>query len=156
MNGEVIDTGIGGVGRAERVALDGSFKTPTLRNIELSGPYMHNGSMATLEQVVEFYARQANFPEENARDLAPDIRGFSLSSTEKADLVEFLKNLTDDRVRAQSGVFSHPELPLKAGHTGDERMVTDDGTGNATFNIEIFAATGDAGGNDLAAFDKGL
>ncbi|MAB81149.1 MAG: hypothetical protein CMJ89_17520 [Planctomycetes bacterium] len=156
LNGEVIDTGIGAVGRTERVAVDGSFKTPTLRNVELTGPYMHNGSMATLEQVVEFYARKANFPEENARDLAPDIRGFSLTGTEKADLVEFLKHLTDDRVRAQSGVFSHPELPLKAGHPGDERMVTDDGTGSATFNIEIFAATGDAGGTDLAAFDKGL
>ena len=44
----------------ERDAVDGSFKTPTLRNVELTGPYFHNGSYATLEQVVEFYNRGGN------------------------------------------------------------------------------------------------
>jgi cytochrome c peroxidase len=44
-----------------RVAVDGAFKTPTLRNIELTGPYMHNGGMRTLTEVVEFYTRRADF-----------------------------------------------------------------------------------------------
>jgi hypothetical protein len=44
-----------------RAAVNGAFKTPGLRNVELTGPYMHNGSMATLEQVVQFYNRGGNF-----------------------------------------------------------------------------------------------
>ena len=50
----------------ERVAVTGSFKTPTLRNVELTGPYMHNGGMATLEQVVEFYTRGTDFGDVNS------------------------------------------------------------------------------------------
>ena len=46
----------------QRLAVRGAFKVPTLRNVELTGPYMHNGGMATLEQVVEFYNRGGNFP----------------------------------------------------------------------------------------------
>ena len=45
-----------------RVAVDGAFKTPSLRNVELTGPYFHNGGASTLMQVVEFYARGGNFP----------------------------------------------------------------------------------------------
>lgn len=44
-----------------RVTVDGAFKTPTLRNIELTGPYMHNGGMKSLEEVVQFYTRGADF-----------------------------------------------------------------------------------------------
>ena len=41
----------------ERDAVDGAFKTPSLRNAELTGPYFHNGGQATLKQVIEFYNR---------------------------------------------------------------------------------------------------
>jgi len=44
-----------------RTAVNGAFKTPSLRGVELTGPYMHNGSMSTLLQVVEFYNRGGNF-----------------------------------------------------------------------------------------------
>ena len=56
-NGEDVgqETRGGPISPTERIAVNGSFKTPTLRNVELTGPYMHNGGMATLEQVVEFY-----------------------------------------------------------------------------------------------------
>ncbi|HEY3595754.1 MAG TPA: cytochrome c peroxidase, partial [Polyangiaceae bacterium] len=74
-----------------RTAVSGAFKVPSLRNVELTGPYMHNGSMATLEQVVQFYNRGGNFrnPDHDA-EIAP----IGLSAQERADLVAFLKSLT--------------------------------------------------------------
>jgi len=71
----------------------GKFKTPTLRNIALTAPYMHDGSLATLEEVVDHFATgglaQAN--------LSPQIQPFTLTAQEKADLIAFLQALTDDR-----------------------------------------------------------
>ena len=152
--GEEFDTGIGPVSPNERIAVDGSFKTSSLRNVELTGPFMHNGSMKSLEEVVEFYARGANFA--NTRNLAPDLGGFELTGTDKADLVAFMEALTDDRVRNQSDVFSHPELPLKRGSMGDELTVADDGTGNAMPNLSVISATGAAGGTTILPFEESL
>src|SRR5262249_51927629 len=61
------------VGPTERVAVDGAFKVPSLRNVELTGPYFHNGGMATLEQVVDFYTRGGGFHEANLQNLHPAI-----------------------------------------------------------------------------------
>jgi hypothetical protein len=108
-----------------RAAVNGAFKTPSLRNVELTGPYMHNGSMSTLEQVVEFYNRGGNFVN-NEGD--PDIGPIGLqlqppSTHTKAELVAFLKALTDPRVKAQSAPFDHPSLLLSTGATGNENAV---------------------------------
>jgi cytochrome c peroxidase len=82
----------------------GRFRTPTLRNVEVTGPYMHDGSLASLEEVVDFYAaggRLIQPGERNAGDgrknpfKDPRVSGFELSASEKADLVSFLKSLTD-------------------------------------------------------------
>jgi cytochrome c peroxidase len=72
-------------GQAER------FRTPTLRNVELTAPYMHDGSIATLEEVVEHYAgggRESATKDERLKKLP-------LTRQNKADVVEFLKALTD-------------------------------------------------------------
>ena len=69
----------------------GKFKIPTLRNIELTGPYMHNGSISTLEEVIEHYNSGGN-DHMNKSDF---IRPLNLTSSEKSDLVAFLKSLTD-------------------------------------------------------------
>jgi hypothetical protein len=100
----------------------GAFRVPSLRNVELTGPYMHNGSMATLEEVVEFYGRGGNFTTQGKDSQFL----FSLVFTEqtKADLVAFMKSLTDERVRWEKAPFDHPSLPLHVGHTGDETAVT--------------------------------
>jgi len=113
---------------------------------------MHNGSMATLEQVVEFYARGTDFGDLNFRNRAPDVRGFDITEEEKADLVAFLEALTDPRVRHQRAPFDHPELPLKAGHVGDHEAVVADALGNAELEIEVVPATGAAGGPPIPAF----
>jgi cytochrome c peroxidase len=74
----------------------GAFRVPTLRNVALTAPYMHNGSLATLEDVVQFYAdgagRANGFP-----SVDPLLKGFDLSGQDKADLVAFLRALTDER-----------------------------------------------------------
>ncbi len=99
------------------VAVNGAFKTPGLRNVELTGPYFHNGGKATLMQVVDFYNRGGDFGRENREDLAPDIQPLGLSETEKVDLVRFLMSLTDERVRMEKAPFDHPSLCLPNGHS---------------------------------------
>lgn len=94
----------------QRVAVDGAFKTPGLRNVELTGPYFHNGGMATLRQVVQFYNRGGNFCNFNIKDLDPNIQPLGLSTEQENQLVSFLVALTDARVRYQSAPFDHPEL----------------------------------------------
>ena len=96
------------------VATKGAFKVPTLRNIELTGPYMHNGSMATLEQVVEFYFRGGNF--QNDAHFAALVLQQPITPQEKSDLVDFLKSLTDERVRWERAPFAHPQLKVPHGH----------------------------------------
>jgi cytochrome c peroxidase len=78
----------------------GAFKTPGLRNVALTAPYMHDGSQATLEQVIEFYDKGG----EDNPYLDGGIRALKLTPQEKADLVELLKALTSDDLQR----FSKP------------------------------------------------
>jgi cytochrome c peroxidase len=69
----------------------GMFRAPTLRNIAQTAPYMHDGSLETLEEVVEHYARGgAGHPTQS-----PFVSGFVLSAEDKAALVSFLESLSD-------------------------------------------------------------
>ena len=70
----------------------GAFKTPTLRNVANTAPYMHDGSLKTLKDVVDFYAGGGN----SNPNLDPKIKSIHLSGQERADLVEFLEALTGD------------------------------------------------------------
>ena len=77
----------------------GRFRAPTLRNVALTAPYMHDGSVATLEQVVDHYAAGGRGTGA-ARDApkpytSPLVRGFVANEGERADLVRFLESLTD-------------------------------------------------------------
>ena len=102
------DTGRFGVtGNPQNLA---EFKTPGLRNVELRAPYMHNGRLATLEEVVEFYNRGGDFP--NAPNF-PDnlIRPRNFTTQQKADLLAFLRRpLTDTRVANETSPFDRPSL----------------------------------------------
>lgn len=75
---------------------EGAFKVPTLRNVALRTPFMHNGQFATLEEVIEFYSKGGGRQFKN-QTLAIDdkISAFEITSDETADLVAFLKALTD-------------------------------------------------------------
>jgi cytochrome c peroxidase len=68
----------------------GAFKTPTIRNVALTAPYMHDGSLATLEEVVEWYDKGGH-PNPH---LSEKIRPLKLTAEDKADLVEFMKACT--------------------------------------------------------------
>lgn len=74
----------------------GSFKTSTLRNIALTAPYMHDGSLETLEDVVDFYNNGGRLKETDPVDdfQSGGIRPLNLSDQQKADLVAFMKALT--------------------------------------------------------------
>ena len=85
------DADIGLERRTYSVADRGKFKTPTLRNIELTAPYMHNGSMSSLEEVVSFYNNGGGT--RSTKDSR--VKPMNLSKEEEAELVAFLKTLTD-------------------------------------------------------------
>ncbi len=75
----------------------GKFKSPSLRNIELTAPYMHDGRFETLEEVIDFYSEEVN-PHPNAEfhwvGEDHNFRGFEFTDIEKNDLHNFLKTLT--------------------------------------------------------------
>jgi cytochrome c peroxidase len=101
----------------ERVAAEGAFKTPGLRNAELTAPYFHNGGISTLEDVVRFYNRGGDFPDVNRDNLDVDITPLGLSDQDVLDIAEFLRSLTDPRVRRESAPFDHPSLNIGNGGT---------------------------------------
>ncbi|HYP06273.1 MAG TPA: cytochrome c peroxidase [Bryobacteraceae bacterium] len=70
----------------------GAFKTPTLREIARTAPYMHDGSMKTLEEVIDFYYK-GGLPNKN---LAKTVRKLNLTADEKKDLVAFLTALSGE------------------------------------------------------------
>lgn len=86
----------------------GKFKSPTLRNVELTAPYMHDGRYATLEEVVEHYNSKVKL----SATLDPILTkanhtfGLQLSSQEKSDLIAFLKTLTDTTFISDTAISS--------------------------------------------------
>ncbi|MEO8902319.1 MAG: cytochrome c peroxidase [Polyangiaceae bacterium] len=93
-NGTFVDGG--DVGRAAVTHLSGDvgkFKVPTLRNVAFTAPYMHDGSLATLSEVIDQYARGGR----GDPTTDPQIKPLSLAEDEKADLIEFLLALSDEQ-----------------------------------------------------------
>lgn len=83
--------------------LKGAFKTPTLRDIALTAPYMHNGTYQTLEEVVEHYVRGGDVKE----NLDANMNPLNLTEQDKRDLVEFMRSLT-----SAPQLVVVPNLPL--------------------------------------------
>jgi cytochrome c peroxidase len=104
----------------------GEFRVPGLRNVGLRSSFMHNGRFATLEEVVEFYNRGGDFPNE-PNFAGQFIRPRNLSAQQKADLVVFLRDaLTDPRVAAELPPFDRPRL-----YSESNRVPVVFGTGRA-------------------------
>ena len=99
----------------KRTADVGKFKTPTLRNVAVTAPYMHDGSIATLEAVLDHYAAGGRTIASGANaGIGRDnpnkhhlIGGFTLSPQDRADLIAFLQTLTDEAV-LHDPRFSNP------------------------------------------------
>ena len=83
-------------------AMKGAFKTPTLRDIALTAPYYHDGSAATLRDVVDHYVRGGD----DRSNVSPDVRPLDLTEQDKQDLVAFMRALTGERT-----AFVAPQLP---------------------------------------------
>lgn len=98
----------------------GKFRAPSLRNVEVTGPYMHDGSIATLEEVLDFYAAGGrnitSGPHAGDGRANPNKNDFinqiSLDAQERADIVAFLKSLTDREL------LSNPKLSDPFAATG--------------------------------------
>jgi cytochrome c peroxidase len=113
----------------ERVTANGAFKTPSLRNCELTGPYFHNGSEVSLADVIDFYSRGGNFRDQNLADLDFEmIRQIGMIGHPNREiaLASFLRSLTDERVRWSRAPFDHPELLVANGADGTELAVLQD------------------------------
>ncbi|MDA9777115.1 hypothetical protein N9D38_01645 [Rubripirellula sp.] len=157
----VEDLGIGGVGFGATplsetlrsgvdpslAAVNGAFKSNTLRNIEYTGPYMHNGSMKSLREVVEFYARGGNHA--NEADRAPDVDGIKIlreDPTKIDALVAFLRTLTDEDAARSAAPFDHPSLVIANG--------CDDADNDIPCVIESTGRNGLTGNRRLREFDE--
>jgi cytochrome c peroxidase len=117
-----------------KAQVKGHMKVPTLRNIELTAPYFHNGKYLTLEDVVAFYTRGGDFPDNE--NLDPDIVriGQLLGKPgRQAKIAAWMRTLTDPRILRRAEPFDHPELIIPNGHTDElgheDEMVTLDATG---------------------------
>lgn len=161
-----------GVTNTFRDAVDGSFKVPSLRNVELTGPYFHNGSRATLEEVIEFYHRggdrrgpltaDSSGYKPNPTNLDPAIQPLNLTATDISSLVAFLKSLTDERVRWEQAPFDHPSLLIPNGEIGDQHTVSAQRSTNQAMDDSLqLPAIGQAGRaakglGPILPFDAGL
>jgi hypothetical protein len=140
-----------------RVARNGSFKAPQLRNVELTGPYFHNGSKLTLRQVVDFYTRGGDFPVTNAAHRDFNIMNLNLevqsnlSEAEKVALVDFLLQLTDERVAHEQAPFDRPEFFVPLDGTAPENTFGRDGfQANVANGMFLHVPVVGAGGRDAA------
>lgn len=132
---------------------DGSFKVPSLRNVELTAPYFHNGGQLTLKQVVDFYNRGGDFKDENIADVPTDITDLGLTPAEKEALISFLTSLTDPRVKYERAPFDHPQLLVPNGHPAAAGKITTDAQGRAITTFLEIPAVGRAGGPGTPNFN---
>ncbi len=102
----------------------GAFRVPTLRNVALRAPFMHNGGLASLNEVLSFYVRGGDFDAPNKDGL---IAPLFLSATERVDLLAYLVNaLTDPRIASEQPPFDRPTL-----YTESDRVPRIEGSGRS-------------------------
>ena len=126
----------------------GAFKVPTLRNIDLFGPYARNGSVLTLAQILDLYSRGGNFPAGNAKNLHPAIPTIEKFFSGQppgihTGIVAFLRTLTDERVKEDAAPFDHPALFIPNWNDPDNGPMSNVfGTGELFGNLPAVGALG--------------
>lgn len=134
--------------------VDGAFKTPGLRNVELTAPYFHHGGYLTLREVIDFYSRGGDFfpiTSFSGTIISP-LSVPQFTQEEQDQLLAFLLTLTDERVRYQRAPFDHPQIFIPNGHPVNHTLVINDGTGKALDTLLEIPAVGAAGGAPLPLF----
>ncbi|MCP9450592.1 MAG: hypothetical protein NNA21_11100 [Nitrospira sp.] len=102
----------------EPIVVDGAFKVPGLRNVELTAPYFHTGGHRTLRDVVDFYSRGGD---SHTGMITLDgteivtLEVFTFTQDEMHALEAFLRSLTDERVRYKRAPFDHPQIFIPNG-----------------------------------------
>lgn len=109
VNGEGELTDLGRYDETKKESDKGAFKTPTLRNVAKTTPYMHDGSLKTLKEVVDFYAGGGN----SNPHLDKEIKEIKLSGQDRADLVAFLESLTGETPAASGPPESAQKIHVK-------------------------------------------
>lgn len=134
---------------------DGSFKTPSLRNLDLTAPYFHNGSARTIQEALAVYNNGGLFRNPN---LHPEMAVLGLSSVDITDITNFLLMLTDPRIARDQAPFDHPSLTIPNGHKVTNGLLTAvPGTTDAVDNFITLPATGSVGNfTKQATFDQNL
>jgi cytochrome c peroxidase len=113
----------------EPIVVDGAFKVPGLRNVELTAPYFHNGGQVDLPAVLEFYSHAGDAHEGMVTLDGVEIELMSIltfSTEERQALEAFLLSLTDERVRFQKAPFDHPQLFIPNGPGAPRSIVPGD------------------------------
>jgi len=150
-NGMPIDPNDAGAGETVP-GFENLFKIPTLRNVELTAPYMHNGAIETLEDVVRFYSEETETNEWNFGFIPEG--GFDFSDAEQAALVAFLKTLTDHTF-VENPKWSNPfglndtndipeveEMVMKPNPMSDRSIIEWNNPNGDQSYINIYDATG--------------
>jgi cytochrome c peroxidase len=145
----------------------GKFKAPTLRNIAVTAPYMHDGSATTLDDVLDHYAAGGRTitdgPYAGVGSQSPAkgqfVRGFALSDDQRQDLLAFLRSLTDDTFLTNPK-FGDPFQPVACpgdcnldGYVEVNELVTALGTSLGTATLAQCVA-GDPSGNGVVTVDE--
>lgn len=132
----------------------GRLRSPGLRNIELTAPYMADGRFATLEEVIDFYARGGDF---NAPNLDPRIVPFNINAGQRAALAAFMRRpLTDPRLATQAGPFERPTLFSETDAVPATVGVGQSGSGGLTPRLIAIEPPLAGGDNFTIAVEGGL
>jgi len=150
-NGLPVDPDDAGAGTWQP-GFENLFKVPTLRNIDLTAPYMHDGRFETLEEVINHYSDEVEENEWTGAFIPPG--GFDFTNTEKEALVAFMKTLTDESfltapkwsdpfgLETSLGNFNIENLVIRPNPTRDIAVIEYDNPGNEIVTFHIFAADG--------------
>lgn len=139
--------------------VEGAFKVPSLRNVELTAPYFHNGDARTLRDAISLYSRGGNvFPVTQTDGTPIEPLGVPALTVDEIDALEaFLRTLTDERVKYRKAPFDHPQLYVPNGHYGDDWYVEDwDWDYLADDEFVNIQAVGAAGSTALPGFLEGI
>ena len=120
---------------------DGSFKTPSLRNVELTAPYFHNGSAKTIQEALQVYNNGGLFAANPNHH--PEIIPLGFNGVDITDVTNFLLTLTDPRVKFERAPFDHPALSVPNGHKVP--FVSTASVGNADDVLLNVPSVGNAG-----------